>query len=234
MTPSGPGSLAGFETPGWTGPIQSGMLIVSAGRQSLTMIRNGDVSRAGGVGGWQTVDRPFVKQASWWQATPLRAGQVPVMLDINELPGIPLEDRLDVLEAMGLPNGASDPPVVRIAGDAPRMTGITWRLDDVAVGAALYQPRNHLRLRRIELVLAFTELERVDDVKTVSVRRTRSSSGTPGTRQIRAHAGDTLRSIAVRELGQSSDYTQIQGWNHAVAKVDPDAPLRTGLVLVLK
>lgn len=214
--------------------VPSGMVRLKTVGAAVTMIRNGDIDFTGGVGGWQTSDRVLRRAASWWQATPLRTGTIPTLLDFDALPIDSVEGALNDLYAMGQPIGDGDPPAVRVSGDAPRMAGIDWRLDEIELGAILYRPHAPTKLRRIEMTLTFTELKLASGVSKVSVRRTRDSSTVSKTRQVTVRAGDTLRSIAVKQLGQSSDYTQIQGWNASVAHTDPDAPLRAGIVLILK
>lgn len=211
------------------------VLVASNGTSFVALIA-GDADRTGGVGGWQSSQRIFRKPAAWFQAPVPSAVTYPIMLDIDELPaGGTLESRLDTLYAMGNPSSTGDnPPSIRLLGDVPTERRIIWKLDTVEQTSRLFSPGDFKSLRRVSITIALSELDRVSGIEPLSVRSTRDTASSPRTRTIITKTGDTLRSIAVQQLGQSSDFTQIQAWNPTLKKTDPDMPLRPGLKIVLK
>lgn len=215
-------------------PPASGQVRLYTADAVFVAIRNGEVDRSGGVGGWQQSARVLRPDADWWKNTPKDIAGIPLMLDIDELPGAPLEQRLTALRSMGQPDESGQPPAVSVDGDAPMCAGIAWKIDDVALGAALYRPDAPTRLRRVELTVQLSSLDEADAVEKVTVKRTRSSATKRRRRVIHSRQGDTLRAIAVRQLGSSGQYTKIREWNPKLKKIDPDAPLRVNTKVVLK
>lgn len=190
------------------------------------------IDRAGGVGGWQTSDRIGLAPSSWFQAGTLGTATANLMFDLGMQPGASIESRLATLRGMGRRGkDRSAPPGLKLFGDAPTMRSQLWRLDNVEDGANF--SRNG-KLAQMALTLSLTELIRATGIGEITVGTTRDTPTRPRVRMITVVAGQTLRSIAVQELGASSDYTQIQGWNKSVAKTDPDTDLRPGSKLVLK
>lgn len=216
-------------------PPRSGLIkVVCATGAQLTLIRNGDIDGSGGVGGWQTSERVLREDADWWKSIPKSTRTLPCLLDIDATGGPSLERRLQVLYAMGQPDGENDPPPVRLLGDVdPIARAARWKLDDIKLGAELFREDSPTELRRQELTLELSTYSPARGVSQVSVKRTRDSSGKRRRRTISARAGDTLRAIAVRQLGSSGDYKLIRSWNPKLKRVDPDAPLRAGTKVVL-
>jgi hypothetical protein len=219
---------------GVTAP-RSGMIkLVAATGAQLTLIRNGDIDGSGGVGGWQTSERVLREDADWWKSIPKATRSVPCLLDIDGIGGPSLERRLEVLYAMGQPVDDDDPPAIRLYGDIdPFARARRWKLDDIHLAAQLFLEDDPAALRRQELTLELSTWAPARGVSRVTVKRTRDSHGKRRRRTIRAHTGDTLRGIAVRQLGSSGDYKLIRSWNPKLKRVDPDAPLRAGTAVVL-
>jgi hypothetical protein len=217
-------------------PPRSGMVkLVSAAAASLTLIRNGDIGGGGGVGGWQGSERVLREDADWWKSTPKATRSIPCLLDIDAIGGPSLERRLEVLYAMGRPvDDESDPPAIRLYGDVdPIARARRWKLDDIQLGAELFLEDSPTELRRQELTLELSTYAPAPGVSRTTVKRTRDSKGKRRRRTISARKGDTLRAIAVRQLGSSGDYKLIRSWNPKLKRVDPDAPLRAGTKVVL-
>lgn len=201
----------------------------------VTLILVGPPDRDGSVGGWQTLERPYLPDAAWFKSTPGGTISLPCLLDVDELPGASLEDRLDLLYAMGTPlDEGEDPPGLRLYGDVPTARAQTWKLDNISLGARLFRPDAPRLLRRQELTLDLSDLEEITGVEKVRVKRTRGRGGKRRRRTIRVRNGDTLRAIAVRELGSSGAYEQIRKANKKLKRTDPDAPLRVGMEIVLQ
>lgn len=215
---------------------RSGMVkLVASNGTSLTLIRNGDITRTGSVGGWQTSERTLREDADWWKSTPKGAYSIPCLLDIDAIGGPSLERRLDVLYAMGAPTADDDPPEIRLFGLVPAGTGPRWRwkLDDISLGTMLESEAALGTLRRIELTLEMSTFAPGGRVTAATIKRTRDTASSRRRRTLVAKKGDTLRAIAVRQLGSSGDYKLIRSWNPKLARVDPDAPLRAGTKVVL-
>lgn len=189
------------------------------------------IDRSGSVGGWQASDRVGLRQSSWWFATPLGTATASLMFDLSVQGAPSIETRLATLYAMGRPGGGSQPPALRLFGDVPTMRRQSWRLDNIELGSNFSRGG---KVAQMSLTLSLTELILATGIEEVAVTSTRDSPTRPRVRTITVGPKQTLRSIAVEQLGQSSDYTQIQSWNKSVAKTDPDKVLPQGLKLVLK
>lgn len=208
--------------------------LVADSGAALTLIRNGDLDISGLVGGWQQSERMLLEDADWWKSSPKGAISAPLMLDIDAVGGPSLERRLTVLYSMGQPVDEDDPPGLRLFGDVPApLRQLTWKMDDVKLAAALYREEAISELRRLELTVELSTLAVATGVTGVTVKRTRDSKGKRRRRTISARKGDTLRAIAVRQLGSSGDYKKIRDWNPKLKHLDPDAPLRAGTKVVL-
>jgi phage tail protein X len=202
--------------------------------EPVTLILTGAPERTGSVGGWETSERVLRPDASWWKSRPLGAVSLPCVLDIDALPDTdPIEGTLRTLYLMGHHRGTRDPPGIRLTGDVPHCEGQTWRLDDMHLADRIYRSDRD-RLRQQKLTLDLTELRALRTVGDVDIRRSRKH-GRRRRREIRTHRGDTLRSLAVRYLGQQSQWRDIRKWNPGLAKrhVDPDERLRRGTKIVL-
>jgi hypothetical protein len=217
-------------------PPRSGMVkLVSAAHTSVTLIRDGDITRTGSVGGWQQSARSFQEDADWYQSRPKGSYTLPCMLDVLLTGGSTVEELLDRLYAMGY-RPDDDPPEIRLYGEIPAGASSKWRwkLDDIQLGTTLYQEKNHKALRRIELQLMLSTFAPVTSVAAASIKRTRGTTTSTRVRIYTVKQGDTLRAIAVTQLGSSADYKLIQGWNSKFARTDPDSPLRAGAQITLR
>jgi hypothetical protein len=200
----------------------------------VNLLLSGAPDRGGGVGGWEVSERVLRPPADWWRAQPKSTISLPCMLDIHEQEGPSLETRLKRLYAMGQPRGDDPPPPVWLVGDVPTARTQWWRIDDISLGERIFRTNPLGHLRRQELTVQLTEFVEATGVPKVTVRRTRDSKGRRRVRTIRARKGDTLRRIAVRELGSASAWTDLRSWNKKLRRVDPDAPLRAGSQITLK
>jgi hypothetical protein len=216
-------------------PPSGTVKLAASNRTQITMILTGPPDRAGNVGGWETSERVLRPAADWWKTQTKGTISLPCMLDIDALKRSPsLEDRLHLLYRMGQSVAGQDPPAIRLFGDVPAAHKQTWKLDNISLGDRLFRPDMPTALRRQELTVELSELVQATGVEKVSVKRTRDDAGKRRRRNIRTRRGDTLRAIAVRQLGASSEYRHIQDWNPKFKHTDPDAPLRTGLLVTLR
>lgn len=213
--------------------VPSGMVKLVPGRgHQLTVVLADTPDRSGSVGGWETSDRVLRPAASWFNGRPLGTLTLPCILDIDVPDGPSVEERLKRLYRMGHARHGNDPPPIRIYGDIPQPGRQEWRLDDIQLQDRFYRRDFPNRLRQQKLTLSLTELVTPDPVDDVDVRRTRRH-GHRRRRTVTTHRGDTLRGIAVRQLGSSQAYRLIRQWNPKVKGVDPDEPLRGGIHLAL-
>lgn len=216
---------------------RSGMVkLVPSRGSALTLIKADDLDRSGGVGGWQPLERALAPDATWWKATTNGELSLSCLIDIDETGGPDLERRLDVLYAMGRPAaGADEPPSIRVIGDVdPDTRRKTWKLDNIRLGKETFRADAPALMRQQALTLELSELVIVDPVALVTVRRTRNAAGQRRRRTIRSRQGDTLRAIAVRQLGSSGQYKQLREWNPRLKRVDPDQPLKVNTQIVLR
>lgn len=223
--------------------VGSGMvrLVAQTGRLRplyVTFIINGAIDRTGSVGGWQNSERVLREDADWWKGIPKGQLSIPCLLDhYAQSEQRTLEQRLRDLYDMGQPERDDDPPQIHVYGDVPMShpPAWVWKLDDIQLGANLFREDHPSRLRRQELTLQLSTWRPATAVSRGTVKRTRDKTGNHRRRRVVvAHARDTLRAIAVRELGSSGSWTLIRGWNKKLKKTDPDAPLRAGTKVILK
>lgn len=210
-------------------------LVPTRGSSLTLILTEDDLGRSGDVGGWQDSERVLRPPAHWWKSTPGGLMSPPCLLDLDEIDGPSIERRLEVLYAMGQPtHDFDDPPGIRLYGDVdPIAKDRLWKLDDITLGKRNYRPDAPTFLRQQWLTLQISTLTAAKPVGPVRLKATRSK-GKRRTRTITAKQGDTLRAIAVRQLGSSGDYTLIRQWNKKLARTDPDAPLRAGTKIVLR
>ena len=201
----------------------------------VILLNDGPPVRAGGVGGWASSDRVLQPSARWWQTQPGETMTIPGILDLNVPAGAPsIETRLTRLYLMGRTYGKHDqPPTIRLRGDLrPEDRQRQWIMQDIQL--ADRQMDGPGVILRQHLTVSFEGYYELPSVEGVSIKQTRKPGASqPRTRHVRVKKGDTLRSIAVRELGASGDYKEIQGWNPKLANVDPDQPLQPGLIITL-
>lgn len=218
-----------------------GMVTLQPSRGSdLTLILNGPPDRAGGVGGWQPVERALDRPASWWQGLPQDTMSLDCTLDVDAVGGPDLERRLRVLRDMGLPGDEDEPPWLTVDGDVwDSDRNIRWVVVDVKLGERLLSSGVGTRaaagkLRRQQVAIDLARYTEVEEIRPLRIRRSRRATGKRRARTYRTRKGDTLRAIALRELGDVTMWRDLRKWNASVRKADPDMTLRAGLKLVLQ
>lgn len=150
-----------------------------------------------------------------------------------------VEDDLASLVALARPEKGNDRPGgVWVIGEVPFPSNQLLRIDGkIKLGKRRYfTPTGSVRtLRYQQLSVSFVELETASSAANATPKRSRDSKGKRRTRTIRTRYGDTVRTVAVAELGNGARWTEIRGWNlKTLAKTDPDARLRAGTKLVIK
>lgn len=219
-------------------------LVPDSGARPVVLILTGAPERGGGVGGWQSTDRPLRKPARWWSGQPQDTLSLPCMFDLyGRAPrGVPtldatgagtVEQRLYALYALGRPSADGDPPPsLRVVGDVFANVARKWVITNLTLGDRLYTRTGALRRQAVTI-----DLEGYDDLATirpVAIKRTRQQ-GQRRARTYVTHRNDTLRSIAVRQLGQSDGWKLIKAWNpRTLRHISPDVRVRAGLRLKLR
>lgn len=208
----------------------------------LILLLMGPPQVAGGAGGWNGVDRPGRRPAKWWQGGVELTQTLECCIDRNliadELGTV--ERRLARLNSFTKkPGGEERPTSLLLAGDVldPYSAGGgLWVITNVTYGERVLRRDGDLARQMVTIDMAdFTE---VPEVGPISIKRTRASVGKAKVRRITTRKGDTIRAIAVRELGSSGAWTKIRDWNPRLFKgsspIGPDAPLRPGVRVTLK
>jgi hypothetical protein len=200
---------------------------------SLTLILNAPPDRDGGVGGWVTVARSLSRPAKWFQAPTDDTMSLDCTLDIDEIGGPSIERRLRVLRDMGQQSGDADPPTITLTGDVwADDQNVKWVMSNWSLGSErLFNSDGSFRRQSVKVDLE--RFEALEMIAPLRVRTTRAASGKRKRRTVIAAGNDTLRAIAVRELGDATRWKDIQRWNK-LKGVDPDARLRSGTHLVLR
>lgn len=200
----------------------------------LTLLVEEPPERGGGVGGWQSSDRSGRRPAKWFKSTPDDTYSWKLILDLDAVGGPSIERRLRVLRDMGQPGGEEEPPFIRVIGDLwSEDASLDWVMQDMTLGERLWTPEGVLRRQHVTVALErYTPL---DEVEAVRVRTTRAAGGKrPRRRVVQARGADTLRVIALRELGDPSRWKDLRRWNQKLRRADPDASLRTGTHVTIR
>lgn len=128
-------------------------------RPGIRFILDDDETITGGIGGWESLERPRNTPATAWVSTPAKTLQIPLLLDGRDaLPGFDqrVESLCRQLERWGQPTGKTDePPVLRVDGLVRIDTASRWVLQDIAWGAYVIDDNR----QRIVQALTVTLLE---------------------------------------------------------------------------
>lgn len=198
---------------------------------ALTLLLLAPPERSGGVGGWVASERALRPPAKWFKGVPDDTMSLDCLLDIDAVGGPPIERRLRVLRNMGIAGDAEEPPTIRVDGDIwDSDQGLHWAMTGLSLGDRLFNGDGTLRRQGVKV-----DLERyspLDTIKPLRIRSTRRG-GQRRRRVVRTNSGDTLRAVALRELGDATRWKDLQRWNK-LKGVDPDARLRTGTTVTIR
>lgn len=168
----------------------------------------------GGYGGWSITDRPRRVGLSTWDGRQPLQMTLPLKLDGWKVDQS-VEGEVAILERMALPiTEYATPPIVFVSRPAPHAS-LEWVIQSIEFGDAIRRADGD-RLRQ-DVVL--TLLQYIDDdvlqLSNAAQRardKARNTSGA-GDRAYVVKAGDTLVSIAVKELGTAYRWTEIADMN---------------------
>lgn len=194
----------------------------------LTTIVEAPPDRSGGVGGWQASERVGRRPGKWFKSQPDDTLSWQLILDRDATVGSSIEHRLLNLRYMGVPHsGKSEPPVIKLSGDLNATdAGMEWVVEDVKLGERLYASDG--TLVRYHVTVDFSRYNEIGEIEALRITRTRASKK-KRRRTIKSKNGDTLRGIALRELGSGARWKDLVKWNKSLKRVDPDARLRANL-----
>lgn len=204
---------------------------------AVTLLLMGPPDRSGGVGGWVGADRAGRTPGKWWQSIPDSGMSLECALDVDELPGIALEGRVVQLKAMGLPRPDNDnePPPLQVSGDVQADDRARWWvLQDLKWGERLFITGGGGLLRRQAVTVDLELWTPIEEVSAARITRTRRAGRKRRRHVVHALVNDTLRTIALRELGNGSRWDDIRKWNPKLRKTDPDLHLRRGTHVVIR
>jgi hypothetical protein len=218
------------------GAPRPGMVRLTPSRGSdLTMILNKEPDRGGGVGGFETVERGLRRPAKWWKSTPDDTMTLDCTIDIDAIGGPSVERRLRVLRDMGQPgDDVFGPPSITLDGDVWESDkAIEWVMDDWTLGPRLWNGDG--TIRRQQVTVELSRFEDVDEIRAIKVGATRTGKKHRRRRRTtRARGNDTLRAVALRELGDATRWKDLARWNKRLKGTDPDARLRTGTTISIR
>lgn len=199
---------------------------------SLTLLVEEPPERGGGVGGWVSSERSGRRPAKWFKSLPDDTYSWKLIIDLDEVGGPSVERRLRVLRDMGQPGNEAEPPTIRVLGDLwNEDASLDWIMQDWSLGDRLWTPEGVLRRQHVTVALErYTPL---DEIEATRIRSTRTGRK-PRRRQVVARGNDTLRVIALRELGDPTRWKDLTRWNKTLRRADPDARLRTGLHITIR
>lgn len=195
-----------------------------------------------GYGGWETVPRAARTGLTAWRGFEPLGIDLALLLD-NHLEGKSVERSMQLLEALAgrgeMRRPREDEPphlIVDTAGVMPHDFHVDrdnrWVITDLDFDEESVIRNDHGNWTRVAVTVSL--LQYVADgglaAQTAAVRRRIHARGKPTKRPYTARAGDTLVSIARRELGDPGRWREISDLNNIR---DPRAKLKTGRKLRL-
>lgn len=224
--------------------MAGGIITLTAARPPRTQVHllvTDPPQVSGGVGGWETVDRAGRRPARWWRARPEQTMTITGALDSRRpiVEDNTVEERLTQLLSLGRVRGGTDEPSpVRVTGDArdpDSRAGALWVVQNISLGERLFTRTGTLRRQLVTVDLV--DFDAIDAIRPLVVKRTRATAARQARRTITSRQGDTLRGLAVRELGTPAAWMRIRNANPKTlggrTPVGPDEPIRAGVRLVI-
>lgn len=200
------------------------------------------VLRQGGVGNW--IERPHdrAKSSTEWVGQPLHYMTLRLFFDRDALYSRPnvnghIERELSLLHSFGLPTRhGGEPPVLRLTFGHGQQ--LSWVLRDVIHRTSELDPRTKRRVQAevdVDLmeyrraVFALSPAEKAEEAAAAAVNdphyvRPDGDTAVPaaGARTYTVRAGDTLSTIAARELGSPGRFMEIFNLNTPDPLSNPD------------
>jgi hypothetical protein len=178
----------------------------------------------GGYGGWDTVQRPKKASLTVWEGRDPFQLTIPLLLSRA---GQPVSSDIHDIAVLSSGTSKGRPPLVQVFGTImlPVHAGDDWVIQDVSWGESIWRQTDAVIIRQH---VTLTLLEFVDDqllpASTLASRR----DGRAIIRHYRVKKGDTLRSIAARQLGDPRRWSDIAVLNglRSSGKLKPNTLLK--------
>lgn len=200
-------------------------------------------------GGWENVKRARKRSLKEWAGIDGLVLEIPFMIDQFAQSGNiePLITELEKMAGRTRPGAPeTEPPLVQfnsggvIPHDYHRDASIEWVIEDIEWGDADRPEGSPNRCRQAGVLIVGEYIEDDDLVSLTSAQRRKlakaKSQSKKGKAQKKANQkryvcknGDTLESIAAKELGSSSRWHEIKARNPAYR--DPTKPIPAGTIL---
>lgn len=218
-----------FPTVAPPGPGRT-LLVADEPPVSVTLLTVEQPDADGGVGGWEEVQRDGRPPAIVHVGEPRATVSLSLMLDRDEL-GLwdqgGIEWRLTQLYNMGRKHPETGEPArILLLGDRPAYNPL-WVIDSLKPTVKLKTPDG--RLRQVAVSIGLSEWVDASLAVTLPPASTRSTRGKTKTRFYVTRQGDTLRRVALAQLGSQGEWRALREANKSRLKgVDPDALLKPG------
>ncbi|MSZ75528.1 MAG: hypothetical protein F2667_00305 [Actinobacteria bacterium] len=117
----------------------------------------GEDTLSGGVGGWESLDRPRRAAAAGWVGTPPAQLTLPLLLDGRERQvgvDVAIERQIRIVESWGVRTKETGrPPILQVTGPLLVGPGSRWVVDDIAYGSRERNPDGRRVSQEITVVL---------------------------------------------------------------------------------
>jgi hypothetical protein len=187
---------------------------------SVTVLR-GDTPPVitGGYGGWENQPRPHRQDLTVWKGRAPFSMDLPLLFD-DYIAGGSVETPISVLERMALPPASGkEPPVVAVTGAVAiaRKTvphsDLRWVIQELVWGDALWSTGGYRTRAAVTVkLLHYVAPDRVQS-GTAAGRARLAVAGDGGPKAFTVGHGDTLSSVAARELGDYTRWPEIADLN---------------------
>jgi hypothetical protein len=165
-----------------------------------------------GYGGWSVVPIEGAKGTLEFSGVDPERWTLPLKLD-GWSSGEDLQAQWDLLLSLAKEQGYDPPPQVRLAGTIPPdLSARAWVIEKPVPGAERLTNEGN-QLLRAEVVLNLIEASFSRNIASPLKQAQHAVKGAHSSRTIRARAGDTLVSIAARELGNPEKWRDISKLN---------------------
>lgn len=165
-----------------------------------------------GYGGWSVTDVEGGKGTLEFSGTEPERWVLPLKLD-GWSSGEDLQAMWDLLLSFAKEQGFDPPPQVRLAGTIPPdLSARAWIIEKPVPGSERLTNEGN-QLLRAEVTLNLIEASFSRNIASPLKQAQRAAKGGHSSRTIKARSGDTLVSIAARELGNPERWRDISKLN---------------------
>jgi len=181
------------------------------------LLGDGEPKISEGYGGWDVIDRPKRVGATQWNGKPPFQMEVPLMFD-GWADNNSIESVFRRFEEMALPVAErKPPPVLKVTGPIPWGGGNEWVITHIEPTGSLRRRSDGHRVRQSCTVTLrrYVEIERIGQKAASRARGKNKTKGKTGKGRVYiVKKGDTLSSIAAKQLGDASRWREIARLNN--------------------